>query len=111
MVCHHQDRCALEMFEMLLHVHKVMKRAKIFNQVPHLTQDINGKVRNSLLDITNESQEVSPFPAGDHKASKNGRALTTRHQQTDAHESITNTCKTKIHKSTAFKRSCPFSVP
>ena len=24
---------------------------------------------NSQLDITNESQEVSPFPAGDHKAS------------------------------------------
>ena len=115
MVCHHQDRCALEMFEMLLHVHKVRKRTKIrnhYNQVPHLTQDINGKVRNSLLDITNESQEVSPFPAGDHKASINGRALTTRHQQTDAHESITNTCKTKIHKrSTAFKRSCSFSVP
>ena len=76
MVCHHQDRCALEMFEILLHVHK-RKRTKIrnrYNQVPHLTQDINGKVINSLLDITNQSQEASPFTAGDHKPSKNRRA-------------------------------------
>ena len=28
----------------------------------------NGKVSNSQLDTTNESQEVSSFPAGDHKA-------------------------------------------
>ena len=26
------------------------------------------KVTNSQLDATNESQEVSPFPTGDHKA-------------------------------------------
>ena len=39
-----------------------------YNQAPHLTQDTNWKVTNSLLDITNESQEVSPFQAGDHKA-------------------------------------------
>ena len=48
---------------------KVSKGAKIrnqYNQVPHLTQDTNGKVTNSQLDTTNESQEVSPFPAGDH---------------------------------------------
>ena len=31
-------------------------------------QDTNGKVTNSQLDITNERQEVSPFPAGDHNA-------------------------------------------
>ena len=50
---------------------KVSKGAKIrngYNQVPHLTQDTNGKVTNSQFDTTNESQEVSPFPAGDHKA-------------------------------------------
>ena len=49
----------------------VRKRAKIrnrYNQAPHLTQDTNGKVTTSQLDITNESQEVSLFPAGDHKA-------------------------------------------
>ena len=50
---------------------KVSKGAKIrnrYNQVPHLTQDTNGKVTNSQLDTTNESQEVNPFPAGGHKA-------------------------------------------
>ena len=50
---------------------KVSKGTKIwnrYNQVPHLTQDTNGKVTNSQLDTTNKSQAVSPFPAGDHKA-------------------------------------------
>ena len=50
---------------------KVSKGAKFrsrYNQVPHRTQDVNGKVTNSQLDTTNESQEVSPFPAGDHKS-------------------------------------------
>ena len=45
-----------------------------YNQVPHLTQDTNGKVTNSQLYTTNGSQEVSPFPAGDHKAQINKRA-------------------------------------
>ena len=64
---------------------KVRKRAKIrnrYNQVSHLTQDTNGRVTNSHLDITNESQEVSPFLAGDHKALVNRRAgkHNTRHK-------------------------------
>ena len=50
-----------------------------YNQVPHLTQGTNGKVTNSHLDITNESQEVSPFPAGDHKSSIN--RLTRKHNK------------------------------
>ena len=52
--------------------YKVRKMAKIRNQynpAPHLTQDTNGKVTTSQLDITNESLDVSPFPASDHKAS------------------------------------------
>ena len=56
---------------------KVSKDAKIrnrYNQVPHLTQDTNEKVTNSQIDTTNESQEVSPFQAGDHKAHINRRA-------------------------------------
>ena len=49
-----------------------------YNQVPHLTQDTKGKVvTNSQLDTTNESQEVSLFSAGDHKAHINRR--TQRH--------------------------------
>ena len=48
---------------------KVRKRVRNrHNQAPHLNQDTNRKVTTSQLDITNESQEVSPFPAGDHKA-------------------------------------------
>ena len=55
---------------------KISKGAKIrnrYSQVPHLSQDTNGKVTNSQLDTSNESQEASPFPAGDHKAHINRR--------------------------------------
>ena len=61
---------------------KVSKKGKIrnrYNQAPHLTQDTNGKVTNTQLYTTNESQEVSPFPAGDHKAQTNRR--TQRHNK------------------------------
>ena len=50
---------------------RISKGAKIrnrYNQVPHLTQDTYGKVTNSQLDTTNESKEVSHFPAGGQKA-------------------------------------------
>ena len=43
---------------------EVSKGANIrnrYNQVPHLTQDTNGKVTNSQLYTTNESQETNPF--------------------------------------------------
>ena len=51
---------------------KVSKGAKIrnrYNQVPQLTRDNNGKVTNSQLDTTNESQEVSP-PQGINKQTR-----------------------------------------
>ena len=55
---------------------KVRKTARIrnrYNQVPHLSKTIN---------ITNKSQEVSPFPSGDHMAAMNRReSMTiTRHK-------------------------------
>ena len=56
---------------------KVSKGAKIrnrYNKAPHPTQDTNGKVTNSQIDTTNESQEVSIFPAGDQKSQINRRA-------------------------------------
>ena len=65
---------------------KVSKGAKIwnrYNQVPLPTQDTNGKVTNSQLDTTNESQGVSPFPAGDHKAHINRRAQRHSKQKTE----------------------------
>ena len=58
-------------------VSKVRKRAKIrnrYNQAPHLTQDTYGKVTTSQLEIKNDSQEVSPFPAGNIEASINRHA-------------------------------------
>ena len=72
---------------------KVSKGAKIrsrYNQVPHPTQDTNGKVTNSQLDTTNESQEVSPFPAGDHKAHLNRRAQRhSKHKTEQKHKRST----------------------
>ena len=49
--------------KMLIKVRKGAKIRNRYNQVPHLIQDTNGKVTNSQFDTTNESKEVSPFPA------------------------------------------------
>ena len=72
---------------------KVGKGAKIrnrYNQVLHLTQDTNGKVTNSQLDATNESQETSPFPAGDHKAHINRRSQRhSKHKTEQKHKRST----------------------
>ena len=72
---------------------KESKGAKIrnqHNQAPHLTQDTNGKVTNSQLDTTSESQEVSPFPAGDHKAHLNRRAQRhSKHKTEQKHKRST----------------------
>ena len=53
---------------------KTEKIRNRYNQVPHLTQNTTWKVTNSELDTIYESQEVSPFPAGDYKATINRRA-------------------------------------
>ena len=56
---------------------KVRKRAKIrnrYNQVPHLTQDAIWESDKHTIRHHIESQEVSPFPAGDYKASINRRS-------------------------------------
>ena len=70
----------------LINTYKVRKRAKIrnrYNQAPHLTQDTNGKVTNPQLYTTDENQEVSPFPVGDHKAHINRRAQTHSKHKTE----------------------------
>ena len=59
---------------LVLEVSKGTKIRNRYSQDSNLTQDTNGKLTNSQLDITNENQEVSPFPAGDHKAKINRRA-------------------------------------
>ena len=72
---------------------KISKGANIrnrYNQVPHLTQDTNGKVINLQLDTTNESQEASPFPAGDHKAHINRREQkNSKHKTEQKHKRST----------------------
>ena len=57
----YNKKICLNEFLAILSLIKVSKGAKIrnrYNQVPHLTQDTNGKVTNSQLDTTNESQEL-----------------------------------------------------
>ena len=53
-------------------ISKVKKKTKIRNQVPHLTRDtIWQSDKNTRKHLTQESQEVSSFQAGDHKAATN----------------------------------------
>ena len=90
----------------------VSKSAKIrnrYNQVPHLTQDTNGKVTNSQLDTANENQEVSPFPAGDHKAYIDRRAQRhIKHKAEQKHKkstkAIVSSCRrVRLHDDPVLK--------
>ena len=70
---------------------KVCKVAKIrnrCNQVPHLTQDTNGKVTNSQLDTINECQEVSSFPADDNFISSVDRIMDFNKNEPKCYELI-----------------------
>ena len=82
------------------HWKKVRKKAKIrniYNQVPHLNQDTEWESdKNTRKHHIQESQEVSPFPAGDHKAERNRQDSMAK----------TNTINKNIHnRSTALERS------
>ena len=70
---HLSCRTSCLQFSLVLQTKKSAKIRDQYNQVPHLTQDTNGKVTNSQLIITNESQEVSPFQEGDHETTINRR--------------------------------------
>ena len=64
MVMKIQLKCvSLKSTSLLIKVSKGTKIRNRYNQVPHLTQDTNGKGTNSPLDATKESQEVIPFPS------------------------------------------------
>ena len=60
---------------------KVSKKAKFrnrYNQVPHLTQETTWESENNTRKHRiQESQEISPFPAGDHKAAMNRQEIMT----------------------------------
>ena len=83
-------------------VSKGVKIRNRYNQVPHLTPYTNGKVTNSQLDTTNEGQEVSPFPAGDHKAHLNRHA-----QKYSKHKTEKKRIKDP-QRSTALERSVKY---
>ena len=63
---------------------EVRQKAKINNQVPHLTQDTEweGDKTHTKKHHIQESEEDKLFPIGDHKAARN------RH---DRHSSMTKT--------------------
>ena len=68
---------------------KVRKREKIrnrYNQALHLSQDTNGKVTTSQVDITTDANR-----------SVLSQQVTTRHQHTDVHESIKKQDKNNIN--------------
>ena len=44
-----------------------------YSQVPHLSQDTKWESNKITINITNKSQEASPFPSGDQKAAMNRR--------------------------------------
>ena len=60
----------------MIKVRKTAKIRKRYNQVPHLTQDTTWESNKNTINITNKSQEVSPFLAGGHKAAMNRREST-----------------------------------
>ena len=66
-------KSGIRLIQYFVKVRKMVNIRNRCNQAPHLTQDTNEKVTTSQLNITKENQEVSPFPAGDHKALINRR--------------------------------------
>ena len=69
----------------LVNVSKGAKIRNRYNQVPHLTHATNGKGAKSQNDTTNESKEVTPIPAGDHKAHINRRVQRHSKHKTEKH--------------------------
>ena len=78
-----------------IYLASMKKKAKIgnkYNQVPHLTQGtIWESYQKPRKHHTQESQEVSPFPAGDHKAAR------------DRKDNIIKKNVKRIHKGTVSK--------
>ena len=63
-----RDLLQLESLCCVLQQSKEAKIRNRYNQVPHLTQDTTQESdKNTIKHYTQESQVVSPFPAGDHK--------------------------------------------
>ena len=63
-----RDAVLMPMLNVLLKVRKMAKIRNRYNQVPDLTQDTTWESNKNTINIVNNSQAVSPFPADDHKA-------------------------------------------
>ena len=66
MVFHHQDRCALKMFEILLHVHKSKEQDKDQESIlPITTPDPGYQWESNKLTIRHHKREPrgQPFPS------------------------------------------------
>ena len=64
--CHHQDRCALEMFEILLHVHKSKEEDKDQESIQSsTTPDPGYQWESNKLTIRHHKREPrgQPFPS------------------------------------------------
>ena len=62
---------------MKVKLRKTTRNRNRYNQVPHLSQDTKWEGNKITINITNKSQEVSPFPSGDPKAAMNRNNINT----------------------------------
>ena len=72
----------------LIKVRKTTKTRKGYNQVQHLTQNTTRESNKNTINITitNKSQEVSLFPADDHKAAIDRRYVKPWETQDTIHK-------------------------
>ena len=70
--CHYYIKTLLSVTTACIEVRKKAMIRNRYNQVPHLTQDTAWESdKNTIKNNIQERKEVSPFPAGDHKAAMN----------------------------------------
>ena len=75
------NACESEM-QVLIEVRKKAKIRSRYNQEPHFTQDTTWQSdKNTRKHRIQKGQEVSPFPAGNHKAAMNRHDRTTDTKQ------------------------------
>ena len=69
--------------DLVIKVRMMAKIKKRYNQEPHMTHDTTWESNKNTINITNKSQEGSPFPAGDQKAAMSRRESmrNTRHKK------------------------------
>ena len=76
----HQNRMGIGRGSFWNTLERKAKAMNRYNQVPDLTQDtiLESNFNTSKIDNTQDSQEVSTFPADDHKAARNRQDSITK---------------------------------